>query len=231
MSLLIHFHPSPDLQHPIGPPLSLMVRLHPCAAPTRPTAGRASLSRLVQTLRTAVGLSPELDAPLRNRSLPPGIRAPEIGSQPAHGGSQGHAGTVAVGGGTGVTVTQVRTPVPTVAEDKPVPVAPKDFASLFCAAHRIRPRKYIATILRQTLRSRGHRFTGSIVRFLPWLAPCERAFLIEVGGVRSVEQYAAAEEHFLRWPLSHSFLRRTLGVRVSTTRVRGLVVGLFPGSR
>jgi hypothetical protein len=70
---------------------------------------------------------------------------------------------------------------------------------------------------------------GPVFRLLSWPTARERTFLAEAGRVRSAAQYVVVEERFNRWPVPRSVLRRALGLRVSTSRVRLLVFHFLPG--
>ena len=233
MSFVIQLHASPDLLRPTEPPLSLIVTLHSAASSSGLARRGASLadwsSRLFRTLRAAAGPVSGHGGPHRSRPLPRSLRLTEVQAQSAGGGSQVQSATAPVNGRAGAAMMPLNLPAQTARSNRTGSVGARDFASLYCAAHRLRPRQFVAAVFRQTLQRPGRRFAGALVRFLPWAFARDRAFLAAVGRVQSVEQYAAVEERFHRWPASPSFLCRLLGLRISPQRVRRLVARFYSG--
>jgi hypothetical protein len=110
-----------------------------------------------------------------------------------------------------------------VASSRPVPT----FASLYCKKHRLRGNQFVVSVFWKTIFPRAH-FWGYPI-FVIWSREfsADREFIAQAGQVETMEQYMEAEEIFHRWPGCRSFLRGTLGLRVSSRRLRRLVTELF----
>ena len=141
-----------------------------------------------------------------------------------------HGGTPLFRGGSQANST----PSAPLAGEVPAPLAPPpsaDCASLYGLLHHQRPDRFVASVFWRVLFPHA-RFLGfPILLLLPGIFAPDRAFLARVGRVGTIAQYDAEEAVFRRSNCRSSFLRGNLRLRVSSRRVRHLVVALLAQAR
>jgi len=111
------------------------------------------------------------------------------------------------------------------------PAAVLTFASLYCKKHRLRSDRFVASVFWKTILPRAHFWGIPIIVVWSREFSADREFIAQAGRVENMEQYLEVEEVFRRWPDCRSFLRGTLGLRVSSRRVRRLVTAAFADAR
>lgn len=104
------------------------------------------------------------------------------------------------------------------------------FAESFCAQNQIHPEQFAREVFKRSLYRRA--------RWVSWLLPliwrgyfaADFDLIYGVERLRRVRAFAVEADRFNDHPANRGFLRRTLGLRVSTCRLRALVREALPRS-
>jgi hypothetical protein len=104
------------------------------------------------------------------------------------------------------------------------------FAECFCAKNNLTPDQYAREVFQRVVYRR--------VRWVKWLLPmlsrnhfaADFDLIYGVERLRRMRDFAAEGERFNEHPANRGFLRRTLMMRASTTRLRALIRETLPRS-
>ncbi|HEY8933206.1 MAG TPA: hypothetical protein VIM44_07845 [Rariglobus sp.] len=104
------------------------------------------------------------------------------------------------------------------------------FAEIYCLKHNLPPEAFARSIFNRALYRR--------TLLVKWLLPllhhgyfsADFDLIYGVERLRRMRDFATEAERFNEHPANRGFLRRTLGLRVSTTRLRALIRETLPRS-
>jgi hypothetical protein len=102
------------------------------------------------------------------------------------------------------------------------------FSECFCAKHNIPPEKFARAVFRLSLYRRTY--------FFRWLLPlisqnyfaADFDLVYGVERLRRMRDFVSEAEHYNEHPGNRGFLRRTLRLRVSTTRLKAIIRETLP---
>ena len=96
------------------------------------------------------------------------------------------------------------------------------FAEKFCLENTIVPGRYRSEVLRRTLYPRAAHVT-TLLALIPGYFEADYELIDAVGRFRDMKGFANEEADFNQHRGNRGFLRRTLHLRVSVRRLKGLV--------
>lgn len=110
----------------------------------------------------------------------------------------------------------------------PFPMSNPTFAECYCVKHNIPPEEFARSIFNRALYRRA--------LLVKWLLPllhhgyfsADFDLIYGVERLRRMRDFATEAERFNEHPANRGFLRRTLCLRVSTTRLRALIRETLP---
>jgi len=108
----------------------------------------------------------------------------------------------------------------TLLTNLPSPV--KTFEDQFCAAHAVAPEDYVDAVLKQSLHPLA-RWLRPVLVLAPGHFAADRNFIKGVGRISRLEDFDGEVRDYLIDPDNSGFLRRTLKLRVSVTRLSRIV--------
>jgi hypothetical protein len=219
MSFTLQFHPSSRLPEHSDLSREAEDRLQadPCGNEWTDASTAKTGAATSKTLRTASVPPRGGDHDNPHQTEPSAPTRPHVGTPLLRGGSQANS-----------------TPSALLTGEMPAPLAPPpsaDCASLYGLLHHQRPDRFVSSVFWRVLFPHA-RFLGfPIILLLPGICAPDLVFLARVGRVRTIAQYDAEEAVLRRSHRRSSFLRGKLRLRVSSRRVRHLVVALLAQAR